>query len=133
MLFSLVNFFWSRWGVVLQFLLHFLWLLFGLKHLLSSNILMGITKLHFKKKGMFLDVRKWIYNMYYIYTHSHILRDKSWQESQRIALERQRKTATALFANLNGGRDENWSLATSCGLDAFERGGGCCKINTTEI
>lgn len=40
-----------------------------------------------------------------------------------FALERQRKTATALFANLNGGRDENWSLATSCGLDAFERGG----------
>ena len=44
-----------------------------------------------------------------------------------FALERQRKTATALFANLNGGRDENWSLATSCGLDAFERGGGAAK------
>lgn len=42
----------------------------------------GHYQLHFKKKGMFLDVRKWIY--IYIYIHTVIYSDKSWQASQRL-------------------------------------------------
>lgn len=111
-------------GVVLQFLLHFLWLLFGLKHLLSSNILMGITKLHFKKKGMFLYVRKWIYNMY-IYTQSYTVTSHGKNRSVCI-----RKTAkdSDCFVCQPQWRQE-WKLEPGhvMWIGCIRKGGGAAK------